>query len=261
MSALVTLRRSLRHRMRVKGVPVLLTPMTDEPRGVVAQLLSDADISKEFFVSLHRELTALGWERIRTNAVAERFTDAAHDAGFDTAQRLVLLERPRLADPPPETEGESAFVVHATTYHAASPRTRRMVDACARIDASSFPPTWSLDARALRDAAAATQRHRFFSATATHDHGENEDAMSGYLLCGADSTHGFIQRLAVHPQQRRRGIARMLLARSLGWLAALGVRSTWVNTEPDNAAALQLYIAAGFQRRSSGLVVVERSAA
>ena len=85
--------------------------------------------------------------------------------------------------------------------------------------------------------------------------------MSGYLLCGADSTHGFIQRLAVHPQQRRRGIARMLLARSLGWLAALGVRSTWVNTEPDNAAALQLYIAAGFQRRSSGLVVVERSAA
>lgn len=259
MSALVTLRRSLRHRMRVKGVSVLLTPMPDDPSGVVAQLHSDADLSGEFFVALHRDLTARGWERIRTNAVAERFADAAHDAGFVTAQRLVLLERPRLTDQGPATEGSTAFVVHATTYHGSSPRTRRLVDACARIDASSFPLTWSLDARALRDAAAATPRHRFFSATATRNDSEIDEAVIGYLLCGADSTHGFIQRLAVHPQQRRRGIGQLLLARSLGWLAALGVRSTWVNTEPDNAAALQLYLATGFQRQSAGLVVVERS--
>jgi ribosomal protein S18 acetylase RimI-like enzyme len=254
--------------MRVKGVPVLLTPMTDDPRGVVAQLQSDADISPEFFVSLHRELTALGWERIRTNAVAERFADAARDAGFVTAQRLVLLERPRLTVAGLASDGDSAFVVHATTYHGSSPRMRRMLDACARIDASSFPATWSLDARALRDAAAATPRHRFFTVTATHgdtdddtDGNADDDALSGYLLCGADSTHGFIQRLAVHPRQRARGIARELLARSLGWLGALGVRSAWVNTEPDNAAALHLYLGTGFQRHATGLVVVERAAA
>jgi ribosomal protein S18 acetylase RimI-like enzyme len=137
---------------------------------------------------------------------------------------------------------------------------RRMLDACARIDASSFPATWSLDARALRDAATATPRHRFFTVTATHGDTDDE-ALSGYLLCGADSTHGFIQRLAVHPRQRARGIARELLARSLGWLGALGVRSTWVNTEPDNAAALHLYLGTGFQRHATGLVVVERAAA
>lgn len=235
--------------------------MTDDPRGVVAQLQSDADISPEFFVSLHRELTARGWDRIRTNAVADRFAAAAHEAGFVTAQRLVLLERPRLADALPGTEGRSTFVVRATTYHGSSPRMRRMIDSCARIDASSFPATWSLDARALRDAAAATQRHRFFSVAATRDHDEDDAATSGYLLCGADSTHGFIQRLAVHPEHRGRGIARLLLARSLAWLGTLGVRSTWVNTEPDNAAALQLYLTTGFQRQSAGLVVVERSAA
>ncbi len=247
----------------MKGVPILLTPMTDDPRGVVAQLQSDADISTDFFVSLHRELTARGWERIRTNAVAERFTDAAHDAGFATAQRLVLLERPTISEAGLETAGESAVVVHATTYHGSSPRTRRMLDACGRIDASSFPPTWSLDARSLRDAATATPRHRFFSVTATQDDDDcddDDDSLSGYLLCGADSTHGFIQRLAVHPRHRRQGMARVLLARSLGWLATLGVRSTWVNTEPDNAAALHLYLNAGFQRRSTGLVVVERCA-
>lgn len=246
--------------MRVKGVPVLLTPMTDDPRGVVAQLHSDADISTEFFVSLYRELTARGWERIRTNAVAERFADAAHDAGFVTAQRLVLLERPRPSSADAAIDGSSAFVVHATTYHGSSPRTRRMLDAYACIDAASFPPTWSLDARALRDAAGATPRHRFFTVSATHDD-TDEAVSSGYLLCGADSTHGFIQRLAVHPQQRGQGIARVLLARSLGWLGVLGVRSTWVNTEPDNAAALHLYLGTGFRRHPAGLVVVERAAA
>jgi ribosomal protein S18 acetylase RimI-like enzyme len=93
------------------------------------------------------------------------------------------------------------------------------------------------------------------------DHDDDGDSLSGYLLSGADSTHGFVQRLAVHPRHRRQGIARVLLARSLGWLGALGVRSTWVNTEPDNAAALHLYLGTGFQRHATGLVVVERAAA
>lgn len=261
--------------MRVKGVPVLLTPMTDDHTGVVAQLQSDADVSADFFVSLHRELTARGWERIRTNAIGERFIEAAHDAGFATAQRLVLLERPTTGKAGLDAGGRSAYVVHAMTYHGSSPRTRRMIDAFGRIDAASFPATWSLDSRALRDAATATPRHRFFSVTATTDdihvddvNDEDTDvetvvadaAPSGYLLCGADATHGFIQRLAVHPDRRRRGIAGVLLARSLGWLDSLGVRSTWVNTEPDNAAALQLYFTAGFHRLPTGLVVVERTA-
>lgn len=254
MSALVTLRRSLRRHVRVRGVGVLLTPIPDEPRGVVAQLHSDAEISAEFFTDLQRDLAARGYDRIRTNAIGERFAAVAHPAGFATVQRLALLERPSLAGDvnDPDVITSDVIVRHAT-YHASSPRARRLLDVCALIDAASFPATWSLDSPALRDAASATPRHRFFVARDT----TADSPIVGYLMCGADSTHGFIQRLAVHPGHRNRGIARALLRWSLAWLQSLGVRSSWVNTEPDNATALQLYGAAGFRRQPTGLVVVE----
>jgi ribosomal protein S18 acetylase RimI-like enzyme len=48
-----------------------------------------------------------------------------------------------------------------------------------------------------------------------------------------------------------------MLGCAIEWLQTAGVQSTWVNTEPDNAAALSLYARAGFRRQPAGLVVVE----
>lgn len=276
MSALLTLRRSPRRQVRVHGVPVLVAPIPDDPHGVVAQLHSDAEISTDFFAALRRDLAARGYRRIRTNAIGERYSVAAHSAGFVTAQHLVLLERPREALPPVVAN----ITIRATTHHPASARSRHVLDSCASIDAVCFPATWSLDAAALRDAVSATPRHRLFVAierVAVEPVVNNPAAMAapivatgrktayieqpiGYLLCGADASHGFVQRLAVIPERRCSGVARVMLGCAIEWLQAAGVQSTWVNTEPDNAAALSLYARAGFRRQPAGLVVVEWNA-
>jgi ribosomal protein S18 acetylase RimI-like enzyme len=56
-----------------------------------------------------------------------------------------------------------------------------------------------------------------------------------------------IRDLYVAPQQRRCGIARALLQHVVGEASAAGASRVSVQTEADNAAALRLYTAAGFQ--------------
>lgn len=263
MSALVTLRSSLRARQRIGGVPVVISAAAHEPGAALVQLRSDEHVPSDFFVALRSEMSARGCHRVRSNAIAERFIDAAHRAGFEVAQRLVLLRRymhgadhVANAFTPDDHRGTGRHgVIHRDefTYRGPTPRSRLAIEQCARVDAVSFAETWSLDAAALRDAATATPRHRFVVSRA-------DDTVVGFVLSGADSRYGFIQRLAVDPTARNHGVATSLLTASLRWLSTPLIETTWVNTEPTNEAALRLYARAGFHRHHEGLVVVEWNA-
>lgn len=263
MSALVTLRSSLRARQRIGGVPVVISAAAHEPGAALVQLRSDEHVPSDFFVALRSEMSARGCHRVRSNAIAERFIDAAHRAGFEVAQRLVLLRRDMHgadhvanAFTPDDHRGTGRHgVIHRDefTYRGPTPRSRLAIEQCARVDAVSFAETWSLDAAALRDAATATPRHRFVVSRA-------DDTVVGFVLSGADSRYGFIQRLAVDPTARNHGVATSLLTASLRWLSTPLIETTWVNTEPTNEAALRLYARAGFHRHHEGLVVVEWNA-
>lgn len=263
MSALVTLRSSLRARQRIGGVPVVISAAAHEPGAALVQLRSDEHVPSDFFVALRSEMSARGCHRVRSNAIAERFIDAAHRAGFEVAQRLVLLRRDMHgadhvanAFTPDDHRGTGRHgVIHRDefTYRGPTPRSRLAIEQCARVDAVSFAETWSLDAAALRDAATATPRHRFVVSRV-------DDTVVGFVLSGADSRYGFIQRLAVDPTARNHGVATSLLTASLRWLSTPLIETTWVNTEPTNEAALRLYARAGFHRHHEGLVVVEWNA-
>ena len=61
----------------------------------------------------------------------------------------------------------------------------------------------------------------------------------------ADEMH--LLNLAVHPAQRRRGIARFLLTAALDKARAQGAAVVWLEVRPSNAAALSLYHSFGFK--------------
>ncbi len=59
-----------------------------------------------------------------------------------------------------------------------------------------------------------------------------------------------IANVAVHPDYRKRGIARALTGAALDSLRRRGVRSAWLQVSADNPAALALYEGLGFEERA-----------
>jgi len=58
-----------------------------------------------------------------------------------------------------------------------------------------------------------------------------------------------IANVAVHPDFRRRGIARLLTERALDYIRERGGRHAWLNVRQDNLAAVSLYRQLGFSER------------
>jgi ribosomal-protein-alanine acetyltransferase len=73
----------------------------------------------------------------------------------------------------------------------------------------------------------------------------------GYSIACISGKAGEIASIAVLPAYRGRGIARALLAATLGRLRRRGLRSVWLMVRPDNTGAIALYRRAGFVRTST----------
>ena len=83
--------------------------------------------------------------------------------------------------------------------------------------------------------------------------------MSGYAVTGRAGRTGYLQRVAVHPAARHRGVGRTLVVDALRWLHRRGSAGALVNTQLDNMAALGLYESCGFRRLPVGLCVLGRT--
>ena len=59
-----------------------------------------------------------------------------------------------------------------------------------------------------------------------------------------------IANVAVHPEYRRRGIARALTDAALDWTNKRPIRSVWLQVRDDNLAAVRLYETSGFIERA-----------
>jgi len=68
----------------------------------------------------------------------------------------------------------------------------------------------------------------------------------GYLIFWVVLEEMHIINLAVHPDYRRRGIARRLLAQGLAQARILGAELAWLEVRPSNRAARALYKSFGF---------------
>lgn len=79
---------------------------------------------------------------------------------------------------------------------------------------------------------------------------EDNDVPIGFIS-GVETTHPdkgtemFLYELAVLPAHRNRGLGRALVEALADLARSRGCYGMWVGTEPDNAAALTAYLAAG----------------
>ena len=85
-----------------------------------------------------------------------------------------------------------------------------------KVDGAAFAPFWRLDRAGLREAVKATRQHHLRVALG------DRRAVVGYAICGTSGSRGFVQRLAVSPATRGRGIGKALLLDGLHWLRAAG---------------------------------------
>lgn len=69
----------------------------------------------------------------------------------------------------------------------------------------------------------------------------------GYIIYWVLADEMHLLNLAVHPLQRRRGIARALLNAGLARAREHGAAVVWLEVRPSNTAALALYHSFGFE--------------
>ncbi len=200
-----------------------------------------------------------------TTASLERTLEGLLTAGYRTAITTALApaeQLPFLA---------AGFTVHEDLHLLARPvddvATERLVGSGSlrrgrrgdrasilAVDEAAFQPFWHLDGAGLDDAMAATPSARLRVAP----HPDDDHAVAGYAITGRAGARGYLQRLAVDPRLRRRGIGAALVADGLRWLRRWGAREVLVNTQVGNDAALALYRALGFRLCPEGLAVLRR---
>ncbi|NOX50475.1 MAG: GNAT family acetyltransferase [Gammaproteobacteria bacterium] len=68
----------------------------------------------------------------------------------------------------------------------------------------------------------------------------------GSALAGYDGFRGWVNKVAVHPEYQRKGIASLLMDTAESALAALGCPKLNIQVRADNAAVVEFYENAGF---------------
>ncbi len=123
------------------------------------------------------------------------------------------------------------------------------------LDHLSFDGFWQFDEDGLTNAIEATPASRFRVAGKRAE----PDSIAAYAVTGRAGQHGYLQRVAVHPEHRRQGYGRAVVLDGLRWLRRHGATQALVNTQRDNSGALSLYESCGFRELPAGLCVMGRS--
>jgi len=201
------------------------------------------------------EATELGARAVRTGALFPLAVPAFLDAGFGVADTLTLLVDD-VADAGAQRLADKHDRVASRLRSTASIRVRRlrpsMLADAAAIDRRAFAAPWANDVTALADIMTATPYHRSRS---VHLDGR----MVAFSISGRADHTGYVQRLAVDPSARRRGLGSLLVDDARRWMVRRNVGQIMVNTASDNRAALVLYESFGFRTQPGSLQILERT--
>ena len=182
------------------------------------------------------ELAERGFFRVVTGALPPAEQAGYLAAGFAVTERLHVLRH--------DLHRLPALTRPALTRARPSDH-----EAVLAVDGLAFAPFWRLDDLALEETLAITPHTRFRLARI-------DDGVIAYAVTGRAGRQGFLQRVAVHPRHRRRGLGTALVVDALRWLRRWRVQRALVNTPAENDAALALYHGLGFRREPMGLAVL-----
>ena len=203
------------------------------------------------------QLAPQGITTVRTGALSSRQAAQAEAAGFHCIQELALLEARAPLESRPLDGRQLERRTSACRHGRAGESELTLL---ADIDCAAFGEPWRLDAAMLADVCDATPAHRA-RVVRDGDHLLTRTDPVGFLITGRAGRTGYLQRLAVHPAQQRRGVAAALVADSLVWLRRWRCDRVLVNTHVDNDAALNLFRGFGFVDLPERLRVFEGAVA
>jgi ribosomal protein S18 acetylase RimI-like enzyme len=181
-------------------------------------------------------LAGQGYRSVLTGALTVAEQEPFRSVGFAEYERLHLLRRELDLLP-------SAPI--GVKHRRGRARDQRQI---LRVDGEAFDPFWRLDRTGLVDAQRATPAARLRVVDA--------GGIVGYAVTGRAGPVAYLQRLAVHPDQQRRGVGRTLVIDGLRWGQRRGAMACMVNTQERNVDALRLYEELGFVRQRHGLAVL-----
>ena len=237
VTSATTVMESGRERLRVG-------PWRGDPHTAYLNPVPGAPLpSAEFVRRCLRTLTAQGYGRVVTGALSPSEQSPFRAAGFAVTEHLHLLSHDLRSIP--SVEPPEGMLRRSS---------RRDRDDVLALDQLAFDPFWRLDDNGLDEAVAATPHTRFRVAGAAG----LTTGVVGYAITGRAGRRGYLQRLAVHPDEQRRGMGTILVADALRWLRRWRAEKAMVNTQLANERALALYERVGFRREPSGLSVLAR---
>lgn len=203
--------------------------------------------STDFVRRCIRDLELEGYAGVVTGALSPAEQATFRAAGFEVTEHLHLLSH--------DLQGLPALVDRNESLRRGG---RHDPAAVLDLDRIAFDAFWRLDEGGLDDALRATPHTRFRVAVTGEVGPEEATAILGYAITGRSGRHGYLQRLAVHPESQRQGLGTLLVLDGLRWLRRWRVEKAMVNTQLANEGALALYERLGFRREPSGLSVLAR---
>ncbi|HYV58719.1 MAG TPA: GNAT family N-acetyltransferase [Acidimicrobiia bacterium] len=227
------------HTLRWRGGWARIGPFRSNQDVARLTMGADAPPSASVIERCLGEAQARSYKAVVTNALTAADSVPFVDAGFSVRERLHLLAHDLRELPPPS----------GSTRRARRHDNPAVLD----LDATAFDGDWRLDHGGLVEALRATPVTRFRVTP------ESAPTISGYAVTGRSGHTGYLQRIAVRADARRRGYGRALVADALRWLSRRSVDRALVNTQLDNDAALALYESSGFRRLPIGLCVLGRT--
>ncbi len=183
-----------------------------------------------------------GYKGFLVQATSANQRDTLEGYGFRMVDQLFVLFR-SLARPLPD--------VDRPLWDLRLRRAREVdVSSVIEVDNRCFDTFWMMNTSALTEATMATPRSRFRVLTA----GDQEQVI-GYAIFGLGAGEGYLQRIAVDPEWRGRGLGTLMIADGLRWAKRWRARRVGVNTQQSNRSALQLYIKLGFELEPEGIAI------
>ena len=195
----------------------------------------------------------LGWERHRHAAAARnsRARGLLTGAGYGLVRSYFRLCRP-LGDVP-------IIPVVPAGIRMRAPRPRADAEVLHALDAAAFSQSADYQEMSLEEFA---ERH-----LAAHDVEPSlscvavrEDRVAGFLLSRRwdQESAGYVDLLAVHPDQQRRGVGSALLLTAFERYRAAGLSEARLGVASDNPGALALYTRLGM-RETFRIDIYERA--